>query len=98
MAGDSEENGFLEADEDEEEEPLQVSSQDLRQERAQARQQRLAQPSEEDLFQDEDRTAPFYPPPSSRPSLPPLVAEPPPLRRRIPFTPPPRPRASTGPS
>lgn len=84
MAGDSEENGFLEADEDEEEEPLQVSSQELRELRAQERERRLAQPSEEDVFQDkEDRPAQFYPLPPSRP----------PLRRRIPFTPPQRPRA-----
>jgi regulator of protease activity HflC (stomatin/prohibitin superfamily) len=93
MAGDSDENGFLEANEDEEEEPLQVSSQELRRLRAQERQRRLAHPPEEDLFQEEDRPEQFYPLPPSRSPLTPLVTEPPPLRRRIPFTPPPRPRA-----
>src|SRR5690349_4176615 len=102
MVGDSDKDILLKGDEGREDDPFQVTAQELRRLRAQERQRQLAQnpggfalQAEEDVYLD--KTVPMLTGPQPAPPPPPMVAPAPVPRYSVPL-PPPQPRnMPTGP-
>ena len=93
MVGDSDDNDLLEEDEGEEDDPLQVTSQELRRLRMLGRQRLFAHPpAEPPLDEEDDESSPFYPLSAPSPLAPSLLH-----RQNAPFTPPRRQPFAPGP-